>query len=122
MASESDAGEWEYITTTMADGEECLTVMDKAPPGWASPELREAWALRREANVTGLCQCGAVFDTVTPYLNRHERRTASAKARKAGQRPGTAATAPRTSVVMLHDAYCPAGDRSIRRLMAASLN
>jgi hypothetical protein len=52
MAIESDGGEWEYLASEVG-GRRCLTIVDKAPPGWASPELREAWAIRREANVTG---------------------------------------------------------------------
>ena len=105
---------WEYLETVV-NGQRCLTVVEECP-SWATPELRKAWAIRREANATGRCACGAEFETLEPYQNRHERRAAAASARRTGQR----AQPDFTEVTMDHGADCPAGDNSIRQLVQAS--
>ena len=123
MASESDSGEWEYLASEVG-GRRCLTIMDKMP-GWASPELHAAWALRREANLTGRCRCGAEFETVAPHQNRHARRAQAAQTRKTAPWPPRATAAMEagaTHVLMLHGACCPASDDSIRRLLRSAMN
>jgi hypothetical protein len=111
---------WAYISSEV-DGQRVLTVMEECQP-WANAELRAAWDRRRQANITGRCECGA--EMVIPYENRHDRRAAQAKARKSGQRavPVTALRDGLSRAVMFHEPACPAGDKQLRRLVAAPMN
>jgi hypothetical protein len=68
----------------------------------ASPELKQAWQMRMEANTSGLCpSCGA---TVKLNGNRKQRRSAKAQGKK-------------LSGTIHHIDDCVVGDDRLRTLM-----
>lgn len=85
-------------------GMNTLAVMP-APPVDAPPVVAAAWALRAEANVTGMCPACRATVTVP---NRHERRAAQVTGRM-------------VRASMVHEPACPAGDEGVMRIQQAAV-